>query len=460
MKNKKRAAAIIAGATAVSALVVTGVTLYVNAATKVSSFTVSKDSIGQEIELNGTIQSDLSKTSYAAVDAKVAKVYVKVGDSVKKGDLLVSFDEDRIEYLKSMAEYQAQVSEGNYSNTIEMGNRTQALYNEANINLGVLNQQIADTEAAILAKEHELTERKAKLAGDGAKIQIALIDKSGDASAAGEVKDLQKDAENNAYAQYANSDIIRLQEEIAQLNSDLAGFKEYKQEMVSQKAATNTARLTSGQKEQMEAAKAQCELTTEETLKNLELAKNGIRAEYDGIITAINVEEGAEIARGMSLVTVASSDDIIVKCSVNKYDILSIKEGQIVSTKIGNTDYAGTVTRIEKIAGADGSTPGVGVDVKLNQPDDSIILGLDVKSKVHVAAAEDTICIPKSAAVEEEGSTYVFIEKDKKAVKKVVETGVKNDDMIEIVSGLNEGDVVIWNEETEIRDGMDVKSTR
>ena len=459
MKNKKRAAAIIAGATAVSALVVTGVTLYVNAATKVSSFTVSKNSIGQEIELNGTVQSEINNTMYAAVDAKVAKVHVKVGDAVKKGDLLISFDEDRIDYLKSLAEYEAQASEGSYNNTIEMGNRTQALYNEANINLGVLNQQIADTEAAILAKEHELTERKAKLAGDGAKIQIALIDKSGDASAAGEVKDLQKDAENNAYAQYANSDIIRLQEEIAQLNADLAGFKEYKQEMVSQKAATNTARLTSGQKEQMEAAKAQCELTTEETLKNLELAKNGIRAEYDGIITAINVEEGAEIARGMSLVTVASSDDIIVKCSVNKYDILSIKEGQIVSTKIGNTDYAGTVTRIEKIAGADnGSTPGVGVEVRLDQPDDSIILGLDVKSKVSVAAAEDTICIPKNAAVEEEDGTYVFVEKDKKAVKKSVETGVKNDDMIEITSGLNEGDVVIWNDDAEIKEGMDVKS--
>ncbi len=460
MKKKKRAAAIIAGATAVSALVVTGVTLYVNAATKVSSFTVSRDSIGQEIELNGTIQSDLSKTSYAAVDAKVAKVYVKVGDSVKKGDLLVSFDEDRIEYLKSMAEYQAQVSEGNYSNTIEMGNRTQALYNEATTNLAVLNRQIADTEAAILARQHELTELKAKLAGDGAKIQIALIDKAGDASASGEVKDLQKEAENNAYAQQANSEIIRLTEEINRLSADLAGFKEYKAEMVSQKAASTASRLTAGQKELMEASKAQSELTTEETLKNLELAKDGIRAEYDGIITGIDVEEGAEITRGMSIVTVASSNDIIVKCSVNKYDILSIKEGQIVSSKIGNTEYTGKVNRIEKVAGADGSTPGVGVDVKLDQPDDSIILGLDVKSKVHVAAAEDTICIPKSAAVEEEGSTYVFIEKDKKAVKKVVETGVKNDDMIEIVSGLNEGDVVIWNEETEIRDGMDVKSTR
>ena len=133
MKNKKRAAAIIAGATAVSALVVTGVTLYVNAATKVSSFTVSKDSIGQEIELNGTVHAEINNTMYAAVDAKVAKVHVKVGDAVKKGDLLISFDEDRIDYLKSLAEYEAQASEGSYNNTIEMGNRTQALYNEANI---------------------------------------------------------------------------------------------------------------------------------------------------------------------------------------------------------------------------------------------------------------------------------------------------------------------------------------
>ena len=98
------------------------------------------------------------------------------------------------------------------------------------------------------------------------------------------------------------------------------------------------------------------------------------------------------------------------------------------------------------------------MEVRLDQPDDSIILGLDVKSKVSVAAAEDTICIPKNAAVEEEDGTYVFVEKDKKAVKKSVETGVKNDDMIEITSGLNEGDVVIWNDDAEIKEGMDVKS--
>ena len=85
---------------------------------------------------------------------------------------------------------------------------------------------------------------------------------------------------------------------------------------------------------------------------------------------------------------------------------------------------------------------------------------MDVKSKVNVAAVEGVIAVPKEAYVEDDNGSYVFVLKDKKASKKKVEAGVKNDDMIEVVSGLSQGDVVIWNEEAEIRDGMDVRSTQ
>ena len=467
MKNKKRAGFIIGGATVLCAAAIAGVGIYANAAMKVSSFTVGRNDLSQEIELNGNVASELSQTFYAGAAGKVKTVHVKVGDSVKKGDLLVSFDEERIDYLIALAELDAQSVSGNYSNTIEMGNRTQALYNEATINLGVLNQQITDTQNQILDLEKRIADKKAAYAGEGAALQKSIIDTNEKIAEADEKDDtdyeaqlanLQKLAQGSAYNQQYDSDILKMQEELNRLSADLAHYKEYKAEMTSQKASTATARITAGQKEQLEAMKAVSELTTEETIKNLEAAKEGIRAEFDGIVTAISVEEGEEIANGMSLVTLASSDDIIVKCTVNKYDILSIEEGQITSSKIGNTEYTGKVTRIEKITGADaGTTPGVGVEVKLDNPDDSIILGLDTKTKVNVAAVEDKLCIPRSAAVEEDGKTYVFVEKEKKAVRKTIETGVKNDDMIEVTSGLNEGEVVVWNEETEIKDGMDIR---
>ena len=51
----------------------------------------------------------------------------------------------------------------------------------------------------------------------------------------------------------------------------------------------------------------------------------------------------------------------------------------------------------------------------------------------------------------------MFVAKDGKAVKTAVTTGVRNDDMAEIVSGINPGDVVVWNDTAEITDGMSIK---
>ena len=38
-----------------------------------------------------------------------------------------------------------------------------------------------------------------------------------------------------------------------------------------------------------------------------------------------------------------------------------------------------------------------------------------------------------------------------------VEIGVKNDDNVEVISGLSEGDTAIWNDTQELTDGMSVK---
>lgn len=457
-KSQKKAGFIIGGVAMAAILGVTGVSLYVNAATKVNSYVAEISDISQVIELNGTVRSDRVENIFANVDGKISTINVKPGDAVKKGDLLISFDEERIDYLIAMAEYDSQSALGNYRNSVEMGNRTQALYNEATINLEVLNKQIADTEAAIAEKQKQLTEKKAKLAGEGVRLQVDMMDKAGDPNAQKEYQNLQKEALNNAYAQEANSEILALQEEISKLSTDLANFKEYKAEMTSQKAATATTRMTAGQKEQMEAMKAASELSAEETIKNLEALRDGIRAEFDGIVTSVNVTEGAEVARGMQLFTIESSNDIIIKCAVNKYDIVSVKEGQSAEVTIGRNNYTGKVVRVEKMVGSDASlATGIGVDILLDNPDGEIILGMDVKPRLSCAAAEDVISIPKEALNEEDDDAYVFVVENKKATRKKVETGIRNDDMIEVTSGLAAGDTVVWNSDANLKDGMEVK---
>ncbi|MBP3204563.1 MAG: efflux RND transporter periplasmic adaptor subunit [Lachnospiraceae bacterium] len=457
MKNRKKRI-LLAGTLALSTIAIASIRLSAGAVLSVNAYIAAKDSLSQTVELNGSLDSAYSKSAYANASVCVKTVPVKVGDTVKKGDLLIAFDEDRIDYQTALAEYEIQASDGNYKNTIESGSRTQSLYHEATYNLSILDQQIADTEAAILAMENVLMKRKAELTAEGARLQVSILDIAGDPKEEEEYRNLQKLAQNNAYELQAGDDIVGMQEELNRLNAALAEYRTYKAEMVSQKAATNTSRITSGQKTQLEALNEKTRLTAEEEIRNLTIAREGIHAEFDGIVTALDVEEGMEVTRGMHLITVASSEDIIVKCSANKYDIADISVGQTAVTRVGHASYPGKVTRIESMTGVDVSNASnVGLEVLLDAPDDSIILGLDSKTTINTASQENVICIPRDAVVESDDYSYVFVADGKKAVSRKIETGIKNDDMIEVISGLREGDVVVWNDETDLTDGMDVK---
>lgn len=457
MSNLKKKTFAIAGAALVLVTVTGSVaTMYAKAATKVNTYTVSKGDMEQVIELNGTIESADSVTFFAETNLKVKDVKVKEGDAVKKGDILVTFDESEIENAISLANLEAKASAGGYDNAIQTSDQCNKLYSEASKNLNTLNRQISDTEEAIFNKQKEISARSSYLANEGAKIQVELINWS-DRPDSDEYKNLLKLAQNNAYQQVYDEELLRLQGELSRLNVQLGDFKEYKALMESQKASSYLSVLTDGAKSQLEANKEANEITVNSTIEKYENAKKGIVAEFDGIVTGISASEGSYVSAGTPVITVDSSEDIIIRCYANKYDIISIEEGQTAEMTIMNEEYTGRVSRVERKAGMDqASSTGVGVDVLLDSADD-IILGLEVKAKVNTASVADAISVPKDAIISENANDYVFIVRDKKAVKTKVETGIKNDDYVEIISGINSGDIIAWNDEKELKNGEEVR---
>ena len=452
---KKKTIAIVGGALGVMVITGSVATMYAKAAVKVNTYTIAKTDMDQIIELNGSVASNDTDMFFAETNLKVDKVYFKVGDKVKKGDLLVSFDEEEINNQIALLDLQAKQNEGGYLNSIQVSDKYSALYSEAKRNLTVLDGQINEWQEKIIEKQKEINDRSSYLANEGAKLQVSIIDWS-DRPDSDEYSNLQKLARNNAYVQTYDEELLRLQEELGRLQTELAGFKEYKAEMTSQKAASYTGILTEGGKEQLEAGRDATNLTIANETAKYEEAKNGIRAEFDGVISSIMVEEGSLVTAGTSIITVDSIDDVCIRCSANKYDIMNIEEGQKVNVSILNKDFTGEVTRKEMIAGSDATSAGVGVDVTLDDTD-GIILGLDDKARVNTASLSEVISVPKEAVVSEDDGDYVFISKDKKAIKTSVETGIKNDDQIEIVSGLTEGDVLVWCNEKELKNGEDVR---
>ncbi len=457
LSKKKK---IVAGGLAAVLVVTCLGALNGHAAQSVDTALVTRGTLEQKVELNGFVETDNILKYYSQIDGKIGSINVKKGDFVKKGDVLMTYDEENLDYNIAMADLNAQSQLGSYNNSMQTSGRTAGLYSEANRNLSVLDQQITDTQAAVTQLQKDINSKKAALADEGAKLQVSLIDWA-DRPDSEEYENLSKLVQTNAYEQQYNSDLVAMQDELNRLNLQLSACKEYKAEMTSQKASTQMSLMTSGAKEQLEADKAANELASSDKHNRYENAKNGIVAEFDGVVTGIDAVKGSNVANGSLLLTLESSKDIVIRFSVSKYDIENIEEGQSATVKIKNKEYTGKVDRIDRMTSRDaGQTSNVGMEIKLDAPDDDIILGLEAKAVIDTVSIDNVLQIPKGAVYSDTNGEYVYVLRDKKAVKVDVEVGAYNSEMIEIVSGLNESDTVIIAGETEITEGMELEANK
>ena len=463
--NKKKLG-ILSGVIALS--VVAGV-VSVNAGTsmKVRSYTVASGDLAQYTELNGNIVSDTVREYYSRVDSRIGKVLVKEGDYVKKGDLLISYDEEDLKLKTELAKANASSKDESLNGRLSADSRMAGMYAEASSAMSSLDNDIAMYQAEIDRLDAQIISAKAALANEGARLQVSLIDHADDKANA-DLDDndilsdnynrIQKDIQYNAYEQNYNSQILSMEQLKNEYSVLLADCKQRRSEMFSQKNSTFSSLMTDKDKEALELERTSYELTNEDIMHDLEAAAEGIKADFDGIVTEIDTAEDVRVSAGMKLLTLESSDDIAVRFNVNKYDIDALSEGQEANVKIRSKNYTGKVSRIDRMTGRGSSdSANVGVEIKLDEPDSDIILGLEAKAFVNTAALNNVLTVAVDALCEEEEGTFVFVARDGKAVKVPVVTGVKNEDVVEIVSGLSEGDIAIWNDTEELTDGMSIR---
>ena len=83
-----------------------------NAPTYVETASVRKGTIEQTVKTSGTIETENKTTYFAAIAAPIGKLNVKVGDVVAKGDVLLSYDTDKLTLSKKQAELSAKQADG------------------------------------------------------------------------------------------------------------------------------------------------------------------------------------------------------------------------------------------------------------------------------------------------------------------------------------------------------------
>jgi multidrug efflux pump subunit AcrA (membrane-fusion protein) len=175
------------------------------------------------------------------------------------------------------------------------------------------------------------------------------------------------------------------------------------------------------------------------------LADYAIRAPFAGIITKVNVKKGDSTSAGTTLTTLITRQKI-AEVSLNEVDVAKIKVGQKVTLAfdaVEGLSITGEVAEIDAIGTVTQGVVNYNVKIVFDTQDEGVKPGMSVSAAIITDVKQDVLLVPNSAIKSNGNGQYVEILTDNTPQSRTVETGISNDTMTEIVSGLKEGDRVV-----------------
>jgi len=166
-----------------------------------------------------------------------------------------------------------------------------------------------------------------------------------------------------------------------------------------------------------------------------------VRAPISGIITAIYVNPSEKVYPGKDLFTIASTNGYKATIMVPDTEINKIKKGTKATATWLETTISGRVTEIP--LAMDNATKAFKVEVSFPGINKKINYGVTAEISIEVFSKPNVIVVERHQIVSENGTKYVWLNQDGKAVKREITTGLDNTLAFEIISGLNPGDLLI-----------------
>lgn len=192
---------------------------------------------------------------------------------------------------------------------------------------------------------------------------------------------------------------------------------------------------------------------------NTQLEKTVIHAPFNGVLGLKTISEGQFISPGTSIVKLVVIQPIAIEFSIpEKYSGI-IKKGSRVNFQLsGSTkNYFANVLASE--AQIDPNTRTLTWKATYANSKREILPGAYISVNVPLQEYEESMVVPTEAIVPELGGKKVFLYKNGKAQEAKVETGIRKNEFIQLLTGVAPGDTVITTGVLQIRQGANVEIT-
>lgn len=403
---------------------------------------IEKRTLANSISGNGVVEAsskeDVTGGSYGM---KVKSVHVEVGDVVAVGDVICVFDtEDLQERRDELREQAIEAEQQKVERNAEY------------------DKDIADAESDRL---EQLNTAKENLANAVEKRDTAQIDYN------------QAKVEYDRLVTEGNLSILEkaeLEESLTSKENTVSMYQDsvdtYEQRVKSLEAQDNSALIDAKENYNEQFGNSSTTRNEQAAEYDKQIEEATIRANMAGVITAVNVTEGANF-NGGAVANIESTDAFVIEAQIEEYDIPDIKEGMKVLVKTDATrdvELEGVVTYVapratnsggSSMAGFSSMLSGVDtssfssssgsatylVKITLNEPNERLRLGMNAKVSIITEESVDTWSVAYDAVyTREDGTTYLekVVGKDEEGniltEEMDVEIGLQGTYYVEVIS--------------------------
>ena len=192
-------------------------------------------------------------------------------------------------------------------------------------------------------------------------------------------------------------------------------------------------------------------------LTKLDLSYTNIVAPIDGMVSERMVKEGNFIQLQSPMFRIDDFDPLLAVLNVPERELSTLRPEQKVLMQVdalaGKT-FEGTVARISPVVEAQTGT--FRVTSEFRDPTGQLKPGMFGRLSVIFDQRGGVLSIPREAVLEDDEQPAVFVVRDGKAVRQAIGVGARSGGLVEVLSGVDEGEQVVTVGASTLRDGAKV----
>ena len=193
-------------------------------------------------------------------------------------------------------------------------------------------------------------------------------------------------------------------------------------------------------------------------LLKVRIEKMKVRAPFDGVVGFREISLGAFLQPNSKITHLVDVANIIVEASMPEKNIQNYRVGGEISFRVDviDRDLKAVIYAIDPQI--DETTRTIVIRARYDNRNGILTPGMFVRVTSNVSGG-NSLFVPTESVTTDVKGRLIWVSRGNKATLVPITTGVRNEDMLEVLSGLNRGDTVITTGLMQLREGMTVSIT-